>query len=299
MALIIDGKKISDEIRKEIKDDLDSLRKRGILPHLSVILVGDNPASHVYVRMKEKACTEIGISSETLRVPETVSQSELIGMIDDLNGKQSVNGILVQLPLPSHINENIILERILPDKDVDGFHPVNMGKLAAGIKEGFIPATPAGIVELLMRTGNYPEGKNVVIVGRSNIVGKPVGLLLLHKAKYGNATVTFCHSKTRDLKMITKSADILIAAIGIPEMITKEMIKPGAVVIDVGVNRVEDKSRKKGYRLVGDVKFDEVSKIASAITPVPGGVGPMTITMLLRNTLKACKKSLGEQGRMS
>ena len=215
---------------------------------------------------------------------------ELMNTIDSLNKNSTVHGILVQLPLPSHIDENRIIEKISPDKDVDGFHPINMGKLTLGLEGGFVPCTPAGILELLLRTNHSPEGKHVVIVGRSNIVGKPLGLLLLRKQKGGNATVTFCHSKTPDLKSITLKADILVAAVGRAETIKKDMIKPGCVVIDVGVNRVKDPTKTKGYRLVGDVDFSEVSKIAQAITPVPGGVGPMTIAFLLKNTLEASKK---------
>lgn len=290
MAYIIDGKKIAQEIRQEVGSEVQKLKRRGIHPHLTVVLVGENPASQVYVRMKGKACEEVGILSETLTFPDSLTQAELLDVIHDLNDNPEIHGILVQLPLPPHIDENLILETISPDKDVDGFHPINVGKLASGQSDGFVPATPAGVLELLMRTNNPPEGKHVVIVGRSNIVGKPLGLLLLRKQKGGNATVTFCHSRTQNLGSITQKADILVAAIGRPEMIRKEMVKPGAVVIDVGVNRVEDSTRPKGYRLVGDVHFEGVSEVAKAITPVPGGVGPMTIALLLRNTLKASKR---------
>ena len=291
MADIIDGKKIAAEIRREIALEVQKLKKENCHPHLTVILVGENPASQVYVRMKKKACEEVGISTETLTFPGSVKESELIDTIDNLNRNSKVHGILVQLPLPSHIKENRILEKISPDKDVDGFHPINMGKLTLGIQDGFVPCTPAGILELLLRTNHSPEGKHVVIVGRSNIVGKPLGLLLLRKQKGGgNATVTICHSRTPDLKSITLTADILIAAVGRAEMIKKDMVKPGSVVIDVGVNRIKDLSKTKGYRLVGDVDFSEVAKIVKAITPVPGGVGPMTIAFLLKNTLEASKK---------
>jgi len=290
MAYIIDGKKIAQEIRQEVGSEVQKLKRRGIQPHLTVVLVGENPASQVYVRMKGKACEEVGILSGTLTFPDSLTQAELLDVIHDLNDNPEIHGILVQLPLPPHIDENLILETISPDKDVDGFHPINVGKLASGQSDGFVPATPAGVLELLMRTNNPPEGKHVVIVGRSNIVGKPLGLLLLRKQKGGNATVTFCHSRTRNLGSITQKADILVAAIGHAEMIRKEMVKPGAVVIDVGVNRVEDSTRPKGYRLVGDVHFEGVSEVAKAITPVPGGVGPMTIALLLRNTLKASKR---------
>ncbi len=289
MASIIDGKMIAQDIRKEVAEEVAELKKKGIHPHLSVILVGENPASTVYVKNKGKACEEVGMESETLRYPDTISQQELLKIIDGLNRNTSVHGILVQLPLPDHINENTIIESIDYRKDVDGFHPINTGKLASGLTDGFVPCTPAGVVELLKRSGNYPESKHAVIVGRSNIVGKPLGLLLLRKGKEGNATVTYCHSKSAHLDEITRTADILIAAIGKAEMIRGNWIRKGAVVIDVGVNRVEDASAPKGYKLVGDVCFNEAKELASAITPVPGGVGPMTIAFLLKNTLLACK----------
>jgi len=290
MPEIIDGKKISQEIRNEVALDVQILHKQGIHPHLTVILVGDNPASQVYVRMKGKACEKAGIISETLTFPSNVTMNTLLKVINELNTNPVIHGILVQLPLPSHIDESIILESVLPAKDVDGFHPVNMGKLAAGLNTGFFPATPAGILELLIRTKNNPDGKHVVIIGRSNIVGKPLGLLLLRKQKGGNATVTFCHSQTQDIGNITRTADILIAAVGRPEMIKRNMVKNGAVVIDVGINRVDDPDHPKGYRLVGDVDFKGVSDRVKAITPVPGGVGPMTIALLLKNTVTACKR---------
>jgi len=289
MAEIIDGKKISLEIREDITRQVEDLRKKGIQPHLTTVLVGENPASQSYVRGKERACKKVGISAQVETYPDSISQDELLRVVNRLNDDQRVHGILVQLPLPKQIDENCIIQTIHPSKDVDGFHPVNFGKLAAGIEDTFVPCTPAGIIELLIRSGNPPEGKHVVIVGRSNIVSKPVGFLLLRKkSTVGNATVSFCHSRTKNLGEITRQADILIAAVGQPEIIQKDMVKEGVVVIDVGVNRIEDKSRPKGYRLVGDVHFEGVSKKASAITPVPGGVGPMTITQLLRNTLKAC-----------
>ena len=289
MAEKIDGKAIAQEIRKEIAEDVSRMKAQGVSPHLSVVLVGENPASKVYVRMKGKACEEVGIVSETLTYPASLSQDELIGIVKSKNDDIKVHGILVQLPLPDHIDENLIIETIAPEKDVDGFHPVSMGKLTQGLIDGFVPATPLGILELLLRSGNPPDGKHVVIVGRSNIVGKPLGLLLLRKGKGGNATVSFCHSRTNDLGAITRTGEILVAAVGSPEMIRGDMVMPGAVVIDVGVNRVEDADHPKGYRLVGDVHFEEASKVAKAITPVPGGVGPMTIALLLKNTLKACR----------
>jgi len=290
MATIIDGKKISKIIKEEIKSDIDILIQAGIKPHLTVILVGDNPASHIYVSMKEKACKKVGISSETIRLDKSVSESILLKKIDMLNKDNNVHGILVQLPLPSHINEAAVIEKISPDKDVDGFHPTNLGRLITGSENTFIPATPYGIVELLKRYNVKIEGKHAVILGRSNIVGKPLGFLLLRKTKTGNATVTYCHSRTSNLTSITKEADILIAAMGQAEFIKKNMVKKNAVVIDVGTNRVEDSSKKRGYRLAGDVDFTQVSNIASMITPVPGGVGPMTIAMLLKNTVYAAQK---------
>ena len=295
MTVVIDGKRIAQDIRDEITAEVSELRKKDLHPHLSVVLVGENPASHVYVRMKAKACKEAGMSSETLTFPDSVSQDELLRVVHDLNKNKNVHGILVQLPLPDQIDENVILLAIAPEKDVDGFHPVNVGKLTTGMTDGFVPATPAGILELLLRSGYSPTGKHVVVVGRSNLVGKPLGLLLLRKGEGGNATVTYCHSRTKDLGQVTKLGDILVAAVGRPNTITKEMVKLGAVVIDVGTNRVEDSTKKRGYRLVGDVDFDGVSTVAEAITPVPGGVGPMTIALLLRNTLQACtQQNFGE-----
>jgi len=289
MAQIIDGKKISSEIREEIARQVEKLKQKGIQPHLTTVLVGENPASQSYVRGKERACKKVGISAEVETYPASISQEKLLQIVDRLNQNQTVNGILVQLPLPKQVDENVIIQAIDPSKDVDGFHPINFGKLAAGIEDAFVPCTPSGIIELLMRSGNPPEGKHVVIVGRSNIVSKPVGFLLLRKKKgEGNATVTFCHSRTKNMSEITKQADILISAVGQPELITGNMVKKDVVVIDVGVNRVDDNNHPKGYRLVGDVHFAEVSKKASSITPVPGGVGPMTITQLLQNTVKAC-----------
>ncbi len=275
---------IAKQIREEITQEVAQCKKT---PHLSVILIGEDPASQSYVRSKSKSCKKVGISSETLEFPTSFSQEALLKLLDKLNNDPVVNGILVQLPLPDHIDENIVIEKINPVKDVDGFHPVNVGKLASGLEDTFYPCTPAGIVEMLIRENYEISGKHVVVVGRSNIVGKPVGLLLLKKGSRGDATVTYCHSRTPNLPEITRQADILIAAAGRSEMITREMVKPDVIVIDVGVNRVDDLSQPRGYRLTGDVKFDEVAQIAKAITPVPGGVGPMTITMLLKNTLKA------------
>lgn len=293
MAQVIDGKKIAAEIRAEVGNAVEQLEARGVTPGLSVVLLGEDPASAVYVRMKAKACEETGIKSEVLRMPKETSQEELEAVIDRLNSDSSVHGILVQLPLPPQIEEQQIIMRIAPEKDVDGFHPVNVGRMMIGDPAALRPATPAGVVEMLMRTGNDPAGKRVSIVGRSNIVGKPLAVLLAQKMKGGNATVTLAHSRTPDLPSVLREGDILIAAIGVPEFVKADAVKPGAVVIDVGVNRVDDPSTEKGYRLVGDVAYDEVSKVASAISPVPGGVGPMTIAMLLTNCIKAARAISG------
>lgn len=291
-ADIIDGNKTASLIRAELAEEITRLKKRdNIVPGLAVVLVGENPASQVYVRMKNKSCREIGIYSEQHNLKAQVSETELLALIDKLNEDPRIHGILMQLPLPDHIDESRILCRIIPEKDVDGFHPVNLGKMLIG-KPGFLPCTPFGIQKLLIHAGVQIEGSHVVVVGRSNIVGKPIANMLLQKAADANATVTVCHSRTRDLPAITRQADILIAAIGRPEMITADMVKEGAVVIDVGINRIDDPNSKRGYRLVGDVKFDEVAAKCKAITPVPGGVGPMTITMLLYNTLQSARNSL-------
>jgi methylenetetrahydrofolate dehydrogenase (NADP+)/methenyltetrahydrofolate cyclohydrolase len=289
MAKLIDGKTIAQGIRLEVADGVASLKRRGIEPRLVVVLVGNNPASETYVRNKGKACDSVGIRSETLAFPDTLPQHELLAVLDAQNRDSTVHGILVQLPLPGSIDEKRIISAVAPEKDVDGFHPLNVGALAAGQGEGFIPCTPAGVVELLIRSGFSPEGKHAVIVGRSNLVGKPLGLLLLRKAPGADATVTFCHSRTPNLKNLTRQGDLLVAAMGRPGAITGDMIKPGAVVVDVGINRIPDPSSPKGYRTVGDVCFEEAAAVASAITPVPGGVGPMTIAMLLKNTLKAAQ----------
>lgn len=291
MSEIIDGKKISGKIKEEIKAEVNSLKQRGIVPHLSVILVGDNDASKIYVKMKEKACTKVGITSETIRLNKSTSETKLLQIINSLNNNSGVHGILVQLPLPSHINEFSVIEAITPEKDVDGFHPTNLGRLVIDTENTFVPATPYGIIELLSRYNVTIEGKHAVILGRSNIVGKPLGLLFLRKKNSGNATVTYCHSRTKNLSSITKTADILVAAMGKAEFIKKDMVKSGVIVIDVGMNRVEDASKKRGYRLVGDVDFEQVSKVSSMITPVPGGVGPMTIAMLLKNTTLSAQKN--------
>jgi len=292
MAIIIDGKKVAEEIKLELKDKIDDVKKRtGKIPGLVAILVGDNPASQVYVSSKSKACNEIGMYSKVENLSANISEKELIERINYYNNDNNFHGILVQLPLPKHINEQKIIESIIPEKDVDGFHPVNVGNLVIG-KDTFYPCTPYGIVELLKRYSIEIRGRHVVVVGRSNIVGKPVANMLLQKKEGANAIVTVCHSAAEDLSRYTKDADILIAAIGKENFITADMIKDGAVIIDVGINRVEDKNSKKGYKIVGDVKFDEVEKKASYITPVPGGIGPMTIAMLLKNTFLAFTKFL-------
>ena len=289
MPKIINGTEISKVMREEIASRVSKLSVKGITPGLGVILAGDDPASHVYVRMKEKACGAVGIYITTKRLQADVSQKTIVDLVNKYNNDEKIHGILIQHPLPDGIDESFVFSQVNPEKDVDGFHPVNAGKLLIG-EEGFIPCTPLGIVEMLHRSGYSPEGKHVVIVGRSTIVGKPLAAFLMQKNKRTNATVTVCHSRTADLHAITRTADILIAAIGVPEFITADMVKSGVVVIDVGVNRVEDNSIEKGYRLVGDVKFDEVEKVAEAISPVPGGVGPMTITMLLHNTTLSAEK---------
>lgn len=277
-------------MREELLPQIDQLKQKGISPGLAVVLVGENPASQVYVRMKGKACEDAGMYSETIRLPSTTTEDELLAVVDRLNADPRIHGMLVQLPLPKQINANRVLHRILPAKDVDGFHPENVGKVALGDPSGFRPATPYGVQQMLVRSGVETKGAHAVIVGRSNIVGRPMASLLLHDGPGGNATVTVCHSRTRDLGGVTRLGDILIVAMGKPRFVTGDMVRPGAVVIDVGVNRVDDPSAEKGYRLVGDVDFDGAMGVASAITPVPGGVGPMTITMLLYNTVQAARQ---------
>ena len=289
-AKLIDGNAIGAEMRKELGTEIAALRKRGVTPGLAVVLVGDNPASQVYVRMKGKACDDAGLYHETINLSKETSEGELMSLLERLNANPQIHGILVQLPLPKQIDTNRVLHRVDPRKDVDGFHPENVGKVVGGDLSGFRPATPYGVQQLLIRSGVETKGAHAVIVGRSNIVGRPMAALLLQDGKGGNATVTVCHSRTRGIEQHTRQADILIVAIGKPEFVSGDMVKPGAVVIDVGVNRVDDPSKKSGYRLVGDVKFDEAKQVASAITPVPGGVGPMTITMLLYNTVQAAKQ---------
>ena len=290
-AEIISGTDISKQVRIEIAEEVSVLKlQHNLVPGLAVVLVGDDPASAVYVRNKGRACDEAGIFSETFNLSADTPEAEVVVLVEQLNADDRFHGILVQLPLPNHIDEKTVLYAIAPDKDVDGLHPFNLGRLVGG-DPVFVPCTPAGVQEMLVRTGHDPSGKHVVVCGRSNIVGKPVAMLLLQKTAGANATVSICHTGTDDLGSITRQADILIAAVGRAEFITADMIKDGAVVIDVGINRVEDASKKSGYRLTGDVDYGPVSEIASAITPVPGGVGPMTIAMLLKNTLASAKRS--------
>jgi methylenetetrahydrofolate dehydrogenase (NADP+)/methenyltetrahydrofolate cyclohydrolase len=290
-AIVIDGVAIAKAVRADVARETAELKARGITPGLTVVIVGEDPASQSYVKSKEKASIEAGMKGETIKLPASTPQAELEAVIDRLNADTTVHGILVQSPLPKHMDANTVVRRIAPHKDVDGFHPINVGKLLIGEKDGFAPCTPAGVQELLVRYGIDTSGKEVVVVGRSNIVGKPMASLLVQAGKGADCTVTICHSRTKDLSFHTRRADIVIAAIGKPEMLTGDMIRPGAVVIDVGINRVEDPSTPKGYRIVGDVHFDSARRVASHITPVPGGVGPMTIAMLLKNTVRAARQS--------
>lgn len=288
MATIIDGKKIAAEIKNEIIEEVNTLKNQGIEPCLALLLVGDDSASDIYVRGKEKFCNEVGVKSIILRKTSDIAEEEVLQIIDEWNADDKVHGILVQLPLPKHINEQRILLRIKPSKDVDGFHPENVGRLVSGLP-CFVSCTPQGIYELLKRYDINLQGKHCVVLGRSNIVGKPIANLLVQKEPHANAIVTLCHSATKDISYYTKQADVLIVAVGVPEFIKADDVKDGVVVIDVGINRILDASSPKGSRVVGDVAFEEVSKKASAITPVPGGVGPMTIAMLIKNTIKAAK----------
>ena len=283
---VINGNAIAQTVLDELKAEVEKIAASGLVPHIVVLRVGNDPASISYVNKKEKTAQSIGMRSSVRLFPETISQAELENEIDALNADKSVHGILIQSPLPAHINETEIFNRVLPEKDVDGFSTANIGRLVQELPDAFAACTPAGILELLERSGVATAGKHAVIVGRSQIVGKPVSLLLL--SRKSNATVTICHSHTEDLAAVTRQADILIAAIGRPQFITRDMVKPGAVVIDVGINRVPDATKKSGFRLVGDVDFENVAPICEKITPVPGGVGPMTVAMLMKNTLAAC-----------
>ena len=291
-AKILDGQALAKEILGEVAAGVAEMKQRhGVTPGLAAVLTGDDPASAIYVRNKRRACEEVGMFSDTLLLPADATNEQVLKCVQELNDDPRFHGILVQLPLPSQIDERLIIESLDPAKDVDGLHPFNVGKLVQG-RPDFVPGTPAGIQQILLRNGHDPAGANVVICGRSDIVGKPLALLLMQRADGANATVTVCHTRTKNLAEITRRADILVAAMGHPKAITADMVKEGVVVIDVGINRVEDASRKRGYRLEGDVDFEAVSEKAAAITPVPGGVGPMTIAMLLVNTLTATRISV-------
>ena len=291
-AKIIDGKAIAERIHQETAARVARLKvERGLTPGLAVVLVGEDPASKIYVGMKARKCAELGIHSDKRVLPKDATMAEVMALVDELNRDPRIHGILVQSPPPPQIDEDKVVESIRPEKDVDCFHPVNVGKMLIGKTEGFYPCTPYGVMKLLEHSGVDPAGKHAVIIGRSNIVGKPMMALLMQKAKGANATVTVCHSRTPDIAGLTRQADILVACIGKPEFVTADMVKAGAVVIDVGINRVDDPAAPKGYRVVGDVAFAEVSRKASLITPVPGGVGPMTIAMLMSNAVKACELS--------
>jgi len=288
---LIDGRAIAEQLHAETSRRIAALQSRNVQPGLAFVRVGDDPASKVYVGMKEKTCRRLGFHSVTHVLPEATTQAELIALLETLNGDSRLHGILVQAPLPSHINAATIYSSVRPQKDVDGFHPVNVGRLLLGDPSGFAPCTPAGIQQLLIRSGINTEGAEVVILGRGDIVGKPMAAMLCQKAKHANATVTLCHSRTRDIAVHCRRADILIAAMGSPEFVKADMVKPGAVVIDVGVNRINDPSSKDGSRLVGDVDFSRVQPVAGKITPNPGGVGPMTIAMLMQNTVRAAEQA--------
>ena len=293
-ARILNGNELAADLRSESAWDVAELfAGTGMRPGLAAVLVGDDPASSVYVRNKRRACDEAGIFSQTFRMPATATRQELAALISSLNANRAFHGILVQLPLPEHLNETDVIERIDPRKDVDGLHPTSQGRMLQG-EPTFLPCTPAGVQQVLLRSGYDPAGQHVVILGRSNIVGKPLAALLMQRSPGGNATVTVCHTRTRDLPDITRQADILIAAMGVPRGIGAEMVRPGAVVIDVGINRVDDASRRRGYRLIGDVDFNAVAAKAEAITPVPGGIGPMTVAMLISNTLHAARLSVAD-----
>ena len=294
-AKILDGKALAEEIRGEVAIGVAEMKQNhGAPPGLAAVLVGDDPASAIYVRNKRRACDEVGMISDTIMLPADTTTEQVLNTVQQLNDDPRFHGILVQLPLPDQVDELAVIESINPDKDVDGLHPFNVGKLVQG-RADFIPGTPFGIQQILMRNGHDPAGANVVVCGRSDIVGKPMALLLMQRGEGANATVTVCHTRTKNMAEITRQADILIAAIGRPNVITADMVKVGAVVIDVGINRVDDASRRRGYRLVGDVDFVAVSEKAAAITPVPGGVGPMTIAMLLVNTLTATRLTIHEK----
>ena len=290
-ASIISGKAIAEEMRTELATEVAELVKGGLTPGLATVLVGEDPASQVYVGMKNRTAAKLGIHSKQITLAQETSEAELLGVIAGLNADPTIHGILVQLPLPAQIDEHNVLMAIAPEKDVDGFHPINVGRLSTDSPDVLAPCTPQGVIEMLVRSGVDPNGKHAVVVGRSNIVGRPMAALLLSKRRGGNATVTVAHSRTPDLGAVTRTADILVVAIGRPGTITPDMVKPGAVVIDVGTNRVDAPDTERGYRIVGDVEFDAVKEVAGAISPVPGGVGPMTITLLMHNTVEAAKRA--------
>ena len=290
---LIDGRAIAEQIHAETVQHINVLKSRGVLPGLAFVRVGEDPASKVYVGMKEKACRRLGFYSETHVLPESTTETELLALLGQLNANPALHGILVQAPVPAHISAPRVYSTVLPQKDVDGFHPVNVGKLMLGDATGFVPCTPAGIQQLLIRSDVKTDGAEVVVLGRGDIVGKPMAALLFQKARHANATVTICHSRTRDIPVHCRRADIVIAAIGSAEFVKADMVKPGAVVIDVGVNRIKDPTARDGSRLVGDVDFSRVQPIAGRITPNPGGVGPMTIAMLLQNTVRAAEMACG------
>ncbi|MDW5561999.1 MAG: tetrahydrofolate dehydrogenase/cyclohydrolase catalytic domain-containing protein [Methanomassiliicoccus sp.] len=292
VANVIHGPEVAEQIKQELRIKIAELKERGVIPGLAVVLVGEDPASQQYVRNKAKSCQELGIYSRTILLPADTPEAKVLETVDELNADPAIHGFLVQLPLPKHIDENKVIMRIDPAKDADGFHPINVGRMLIG-NPVFLPATPHGIQEMLVHSGNDPDGKHVVIVGRSNIVGKPLAAILMQKRKGSNATVTVCHSRTQGLDAIVRTGDIVVAAIGSPKFITADMIKEGAVVVDVGTNRVEDPTAKNGYRWVGDVDFDAVAQKASAITPVPAGVGPMTRIMLMKNAVMAACRAAG------
>src|SRR5438034_1370344 len=294
MAKLIDGRAIAEKVYVDLRGDIAELEARGVTPGLAVVLVGDNPASRAYVRSKDKMCRELGLHSVKLELPASITQTELLRRVEELNRDSSIHGILVQSPPPEHIDETAIVRALDPRKDVDGFHPDNVAKLVLDDPSGFVPCTPLGVQRLLIESKININGEHVVVLGRSMIVGKPLALLLMQKNEKANATVTVVHSRSRDLADITRSADIIIAAIGRAGFVKADHVREGAIVVDVGINRVEDAASQRGYRLAGDVAFDEVSKKASAITPVPGGVGPMTIAMLMSNTVKAARQALGK-----
>ena len=294
-ATIIDGRAIAAELRAEVAERVSALKKRGVQAGIAVVLVGDDPGSRSYVKAKAKACTEAGMYSETVELPNETTEHELSALIERLNNDDRVHGILLQLPIADHLDPDPFLMAVDLAKDVDGLHPINQGRLLAGQPGGPFPATPSGVLELLRRTGNDPAGKHVVVIGRSILVGRPVAMLLANKAEGANATVTLCHTGTKDLAAFTKQADIIVVAAGRPSTVTADMVKPGVVIIDVGTNRIEDSSRKRGWRIVGDADFEGLLEVASWITKVPGGVGPMTIAMLLQNTVEAAERSAGRK----